>query len=607
MARVYKRPDVPVLMSVSELFARDIVLNIPKWQREYSWDADEEVRQLLEDLEQFISSKRENYVLGSILTYSLKDGSHAVVDGQQRTLTLFTMLISIRDLFEFRLISEFGALNDAPAGFVALYQQIDSLTRKISLDNDARITIPIFMEYGEGNKILTSLAIRTPRPTGVLTVSQTNILNAYDKCKDFLDKTFATSSALAEYAKGVTQGTFLIETNVGDQKHALDVFFKMNVRGRSLESSDYLKNFLFQHLDDDKYDDLTDTWTGMSKALRNADSSRSKLKTPEFFLRNCAIVDKGEKINGELGAYEYWKEKFESDPDHLSVFLNGLKSQAVVFSKIAGNKLIDSNDANLNMIGSDFFKGTQYLPVLLAGSKLKNYQYLSTLVNSRYLLYIFSQERTQDFETLVPKWAKSISGLKDTASTKDIDKATSDIDGICLDQGKIATLRSKLRELNATKDERKIRLVLATASLAFEDQHTPLSEFLKKYKTNNHKGFDFDLILNESEFDNFGVSYADKPEFLGLGNATLVNGQAKHYANKLPPAKESLYAADQAVITSSLAPIGSLYDAKMKVAVKEIQKNFKADLHDWNIDQVTARGNFIIDTYVNTIPDGLLA
>jgi uncharacterized protein with ParB-like and HNH nuclease domain len=81
MARVFKRPEVPQLLSVSELFSRDVILNIPKWQREYSWDADEEVRELLEDLEAFVSSTKFNYVLGSIITFSQADGSHAVVDG----------------------------------------------------------------------------------------------------------------------------------------------------------------------------------------------------------------------------------------------------------------------------------------------------------------------------------------------------------------------------------------------------------------------------------------------------------------------------------------------------------------------------------------------
>ena len=63
-----------------------------------------------------------------------------------------------------------------------------------------------------------------------MTVSQTNILNAYEKCKEFLEKTCPTAVLLGEYVRGVMNGTFLVETNVGDQRQALDIFFKMNSR-----------------------------------------------------------------------------------------------------------------------------------------------------------------------------------------------------------------------------------------------------------------------------------------------------------------------------------------------------------------------------------------
>ena len=148
MPRTFKRPEIPQLLSIGELFSRDTTLNIPKWQREYSWDADEEVRQLLDDLQEFVSSTSHNYVLGSIITYPLPDGSHAVVDGQQRTITLYTLLISARDILEYRLNSEFGSVQNATEGFRALYQTVDSITRKVSMDVDAKISFPIYMEYG---------------------------------------------------------------------------------------------------------------------------------------------------------------------------------------------------------------------------------------------------------------------------------------------------------------------------------------------------------------------------------------------------------------------------------------------------------------------------
>jgi len=192
MPRLFKRPELPQLLSVSELFQREIILSIPKWQREYSWEADEEVRQLLEDLTSFIASNKHNYVLGSIITYLLPDGSHAVVDGQQRTITLYTLIISARDVLEKKLILEFGSISSAPEGFRALYQTINSITRKISLDTQAKITVPINMEYGDGNALLTAMALKEEGALELVSVTQVNIWSAYEKCKDHLDLVYST-------------------------------------------------------------------------------------------------------------------------------------------------------------------------------------------------------------------------------------------------------------------------------------------------------------------------------------------------------------------------------------------------------------------------------
>lgn len=605
MARTYKRPEIPQLLSVSELFLREIILNIPKWQREYSWEADEEVRQLLDDLSSFVDGNRHNYVLGSIITYSLDDGSHAVVDGQQRTVTLYTLIVSARDVLENRLITEFGSVSSAPEGFRALHQTLNSITRKISLDTQAKITIPINMEYGDGNTLLTTLAIKEQRPQDLLSVTQANIWNAYRKCKDYLDSTYTELPALGEFIQGILQGTFLVETNVGDQRQALDIFFKMNTRGRDLEGADYIKNYLFQFVDDNQYDDLSDKWIDMTKALRSADSSRSKLKTPEFFLRNLAIVKHGEKISGDLGVYSFWEKKFNEDPNQVNDFLEDLQNMAKTFSYIAGNKMIDNNEINLDMIGADFFKGTQYLPVLLAGSHLAKYDYLSELVNGRYLIYILSQERTQDFESMIPRWAKRISELPKSASKKDIEDATCGVLGVKLDQGKLSSLENRLLDLNSPRDDRKIRLVLASASLTYENGLCELSEFLKKYKTNKHTGFDLDLILNKDEIAN-QASGDDIREYYGLGNLALVNGQAKHYANKQPQAKEDLYSNDKGVLTRALSSAKRSGDRTLIEISEEIRTNFAADLYEWDIKQIRKRSKFIVDRFIYSLPEVLL-
>jgi hypothetical protein len=325
-------------------------------------------------------------------------------------------------------------------------------------------------------------------------------------------------------------------------------------------------------------------------------------------LRNLAIVEKGEKINGEQGVFDYWESRFKSDSNEVEKFLSIIGEQAGIFSKIAGNKLINSKEQNLKMIAADYFKGTQYLPVLLAGSHLDEYQHLSELVNYRYLIYILGQERTQDFESMVPRWAKAISSLPKNSRTSAINDVTSDINGLVLDPVRLNALKARLADLAAPKDERKMRLVLATVSLAFEDGLSDIGEFLKKYRPNKHSGFDFDLILNADEIAKLGINpqSMEYREYLGIGNAALVNGQSKHFANKPPQSKDDLYGNDKGVLTRALSRSPGTGDKVLNEIAKEIRKEVPASLYEWNLDQIRDRRTFILDQFIGTIPECLI-
>ncbi len=375
----YIRPKTPVLLSISELFERPIELVVPKWQRDYSWSADEQVQALLDDFTDFILSDDTSYLLGSIITYPADVNVHAIVDGQQRCVTLYTLLVSCRDVFRNLLIRESGELSAASRDQQLLTSRLESLVMKSSPTSNGGVRARVHLEYGSGDEALISIAFGLPRPTGILSNTQNNILAAYDKCKDYLNEKYRTSDSLAKYVNAILDGTFLVETNVGDHRQAVDIFFKMNVRGLDLEGADYLKNFLFQQLDSSEYDALSEKWTGMSNSLRSSEGINKKLKSPEFFLRNWAIVNNGEKMNGDKAVFEYWQKILKSKSE-LSRFMNKIEGQAKIYNSIASYKLLDRKLKNPDMEAAEYLKGTQFIPALMAGSHLDEYQYFSGII-----------------------------------------------------------------------------------------------------------------------------------------------------------------------------------------------------------------------------------
>ena len=59
---------------------------IPRYQRPYSWEK--------KNVETLMNDVRENYYIGNIIEYYINDDKE-IVDGQQRLITIFLILIAI--------------------------------------------------------------------------------------------------------------------------------------------------------------------------------------------------------------------------------------------------------------------------------------------------------------------------------------------------------------------------------------------------------------------------------------------------------------------------------------------------------------------------------
>lgn len=84
-------------LSVEKCFKEFYV--VPDYQREYVWTDEKEVAQLLNDMyEAYSSDKSKEYFLGTTVVFN-NNGTKELIDGQQRTTTLFLMLCAFRNIY----------------------------------------------------------------------------------------------------------------------------------------------------------------------------------------------------------------------------------------------------------------------------------------------------------------------------------------------------------------------------------------------------------------------------------------------------------------------------------------------------------------------------
>lgn len=70
------------------------IYEVPIYQRNYAWEEDE-IRALVQDVYDAFCSKKQNYYIGTLVTYDKGENVYEVIDGQQRLTTIFLVLSAL--------------------------------------------------------------------------------------------------------------------------------------------------------------------------------------------------------------------------------------------------------------------------------------------------------------------------------------------------------------------------------------------------------------------------------------------------------------------------------------------------------------------------------
>lgn len=212
-------------------------INIPRYQREYSWSK--------KNINTFLTDIHEGYYLGNVILYN-GDGILEIIDGQQRLITTFLILISIRNLSDDKvLISEIEKLIYFNGKCkLQLKDRIGSDGRNILnyiLDNDENIPDNVKIYY---NEVKNYFLIKS-------FIKKTSLKDIYDKL---------VNSIIVEvgFHENITE--------------AYEMFVNINTKGKPLSEIEILKSLLFKYLLSEKNSDVyKEKWQDMLKNIPEKD------------------------------------------------------------------------------------------------------------------------------------------------------------------------------------------------------------------------------------------------------------------------------------------------------------------------------------------------
>lgn len=554
---------------------------VPDYQREYVWEADKQVAQLLNDTyEAYAADKNKEYFIGTTVVYhDSNTNACELIDGQQRTTTLFLMLCAFRTIFKERTLE---------------MSVIDPLIFETTLDENGDVVNKYHLElqYEDSSVILGALSQNKEVP-GHKSESAKRLDEAYRYIYRYIkDNTEGDDNELKGMFIYFFRNLKFIQITTPDINDALKIFETINERGVGLNPMDLLKNLIFRQVKREQFDKLKSKWRELVTLLE--DNKEKPLRFLRYFIMSNYPSTSNSSTHDENTIREDEIYKWMDKHDDVCLyskkpfeFVELLLDNARCYVNFAQGKDKHGNRTpyldNIIRLGGGAFR--QHLIPLLTARNLptESFDYLSKNIEN-YLFYaLFTKVQAKVFEKLFGKWNLSLINVKSQAEMIEFVRTN-----IKPETDKLASeYKTRFMIFKQTDLQLyRVRYILAKLTQYVDMAHSgakslPLLDIYFK------KGTEIEHILPQTPSEEYRAQFENYDELLYmLGNLTLleqpINGAIKNnpYADKVPA-----YAACNFYLTSSLHHLDEI---GVNTAITRVNKYLRSFDH-WDEKTINQR------------------
>lgn len=338
-------------ISLKKLFSDEFFFVIPEYQRPYSWEK-ENCEQLFDDI--YESNRDNEYFLGTIILQEIESigtgKKYAIIDGQQRIITLQILLACLRD----RVIdTQFKSSNQCK-----IFQKenlADGVPEKVRIEVKESLFFKKYIQQENG-----TVEVKNIQPTNS---AQEKIINAVNIFKDKLLN--LTQLQIQSLIQHISQRCIVIYIATKEFEDAFKLFTIVNDRGLQLRRVDILKatNLAPNVMNNDELKKYASIWEQIEEDL-----GTELFEKLISYIRTIEVKEKAkDDILKEYENLIFGKNKILKGKDFIE-YLNDYK---VIYEKLILDKEILSGNLkeieyiNLLNIMTDFLPSTDWIPPVL--------------------------------------------------------------------------------------------------------------------------------------------------------------------------------------------------------------------------------------------------
>lgn len=555
---------------------------VPDYQREYVWEADKHVAQLMNDVyEAYSSNKLKEYFIGTTVVYD-NNGENELIDGQQRTTTLFLTLCAFCNIYKQRGL---GATTMEQHIYNSTYDDNGEEVHKFHLE----------LQYIESTNLLENLYNDTTDMV-LKSNSAIRLVAAYKYIHQFIvDNTKDDDDELKGFFIYFYKRLKFIQILTPDINDALKIFETINDRGAGLNPMDLLKNLIFRQVGRDNFEPLKAKWKQLVEILEGG--KEKPLRFLRYFimsnypsLDNNGDPQKPENVVREDEIYT-WANSHADVCNYVKKpydFVQLLIENAECYVKFSRGKNVngDSNAYldNINRLAGGAFRQHQILLLAARKFSVEMFDYLCKCIET-YLFYcLVNKEQAKIYEKQFGKWDLSLSKIHT------MDELVAFVQSNIQPEIERRRLEFKSRFLNFRQGDLqvyRVRYILAKLTQYIDFKRTggqlTAIPLLNYYKS----GVEIEHILPQTPSPELRAQFEDYDQLVyRLGNLTLLEKSINCVvSNKEFSEKVKDYGASQFYLTSSIYNIQDVGINSAVVQTNHLLKSFD----EWNEESINER------------------
>ncbi|MDX1962061.1 MAG: DUF262 domain-containing HNH endonuclease family protein [Pirellulales bacterium] len=388
-----------------ELVGNGRQFEIPKFQRDYSWE-EEQWDDLWNDVLALRDNLEDRHYMGALVSQPKSDRKYDIIDGQQRLATLTILALAI--------ISQLHILADSGIEAEQNSDRADSLRARFIGEKDpaslvevSKLTLnetddPFFQEY--------LVQLRTPSNPRGLPKSNRLLYQCFlwfsKHLSELISEKSLTGQQIAELLNEViARRLVFIQINVDDDLNAYTVFETLNARGLELSATDLLKNYLFSKIK---------TSSDLKSLQRRWQILMGIVKQERFpeFLRYHLLCDQPKIRTSRL--FKIVRQQVQNGTQVFQL-MNALESRAEIFAALTDESheyWVENRDAKMLIRERILLKSQQSTPLLFAAKeKMSDGDFNSVLNATNIFTFRYttvSSLNTNELEPLYHQAAQAI-------------------------------------------------------------------------------------------------------------------------------------------------------------------------------------------------------